>query len=374
MRRWIRGVTGALALAGALVPGGLPAAAAAGGDGCAPELKVLPTTESPSWNDGVNDFGPDGLAVGRAGNLPAYWTGSQLHRVPVPATAYLGGIEAVNGRGLMVGQVNLSGVHGSVPFTYRAGDAAITPIEVPTTAQSPTAVDVNDHGEVLLQDLLSTGRSYVVRDGHLLRTITTPLDLNSTTATALDNAGTVVGDGEAPGGSGFDASSVGMVWPAKDKGTLTLGPAVPTEFGNARWTVRDIDEHGRVVGGVLRYGERLGHRPAYWDAPYQAAATMVDGPPSHEGHGTFEAISRTTGLVAGTAEFQDNAQGIQVPAQAQAWPGTGAALTLPRLAAAHPSYGLAASDNGSIGGKAEDATGVTHPVIWTCAFQQGALP
>lgn len=65
------------------------------------------------------------------------------------------------------------------------------------------------------------------------------------------------------------------------------------------------------------------------------------------------------------------------PPHAFVWPGHGPLLTLPipHLSCARSqSVVHQISDNGTVVGQAGPAHGVTHPYIWTCAFQQAFLP
>ncbi|MFI0221381.1 hypothetical protein [Streptomyces lydicus] len=137
----------ALAL-GTLLTTALPATAAEGpgpASRCTPALHVLdrlPGTGAGSWgSESVNDFGTGGLSVGQSAGLPAYWTGSTVHRVPLPSGYDRGSVAAVNHRGLMVGSIQ--GPVGVAAFSYRVGAAAVRVLPGGTYA-----ADVNDRGTV----------------------------------------------------------------------------------------------------------------------------------------------------------------------------------------------------------------------------------
>jgi uncharacterized membrane protein len=84
-----------------------------------------------------------------------------------------------------------------------------------------------------------------------------------------------------------------------------------------------------------------------------------------------------SGFVSGGSGLFDYTHGTFRALHAFVWPGHGPLLTLP---VPHLSYARSQSlvhqisDNGTVAGRAGPAHGVTHPYLWTCAFQQAFLP
>jgi hypothetical protein len=124
-------------------------------DDCTPGIKVLESLPGP-WEhpemwvenaiaaNGVMDFGRGGLAVGASHKVPVYWTGTALHRVPLPDGYSHGIVNAVNRDGLMVGSLDRDATRPGVAFSYRQGDQAVKILP-----EGGVAVDVNDSGHIV---------------------------------------------------------------------------------------------------------------------------------------------------------------------------------------------------------------------------------
>ncbi|MFI1433957.1 hypothetical protein [Streptomyces lydicus] len=168
-------------------------ATAAGGPGpasrCTPALHVLdrlPGTGAGSWgSESVNDFGTSGLSVGRSAGLPAYWTGSTVHRVPLPSGYDRGSVAAVNHRGLMVGSIQ--GPVGAAAFSYRVGASAVRILPGGTYA-----ADVNDRGTVAGGND-SSDAAYLWTGATLTRTLTVKPGHTRVRVRGINSRGTVIG-------------------------------------------------------------------------------------------------------------------------------------------------------------------------------------
>lgn len=369
-RRAASAAAAAIVLAGIVSAAG-PATAATT---CTPKIQVLgslgPGTYNPGnpQTEGVHGLGPGNLSVGISGGKPVYWTGTTLHKVPLPAD--LGGeLLAVNKGGLMVGIV-----HGpdSYVFTYRAGAAAVT--RLPGSDYAYGEADVNDAGYVVSRDRAGVG--LVWKDGQKVRELAPPADTPPHTGvdlvTGINNKGDIVGTAKLaytdPETDQYRWESYPVVWPADG------GPAKSlVQSGTGMYQesyVQDIDESGRVVGYDW-YGPGYAFKPWTWTPPYTAPGTSP-GTLNPFPYGTFEAISPTTGVSVGTAKFHPEEPTLAD--QAQLWAGSGPVLALPRLAADKASAAESVADDGRVGGAAVNATGKLKPVIWTCATKQAYLP
>ncbi|RST07704.1 hypothetical protein EF910_04405 [Streptomyces sp. WAC07149] len=364
--------TGAAAVA-ALVLAGIVTAAgpAAAAPSCTPRIQVLASLGTGGYSvgneqtEGVLGLGTGTLSVGVSGGRPVYWTGTRLHKVPLPGADPSGAVLAVNKSGLMVGAAH--GADGYL-FTYRAGDAAVT--RLPGSDWLSDDADVNDAGYVVSRTRPGTGT--VWKDGRKVRDLAVPADAAPGTrielVSGINNKGDVIGmareDYEVPETGQRLEGSYPVLWPADG------GPAKAlSRTSNDSW-VQDIDESGRVVGYDW-YGMGYQFRPVAWTPPY---AGPVDAPGALKTHpyGTFEAVSPTTGVSVGTAKFHPDIQTL--PDQAQLWTGTGPVLALPRLAANQAATAQSAADDGRVGGAAVNTGGTLKPVIWTCATKQAYLP
>ncbi|PGH49206.1 hypothetical protein [Streptomyces sp. Ru87] len=321
------------------------------------------------FGDGVADFGRGGLTVGRSGDQATYWLGTEGHPVPPgdgtgTLSVQSSTLTAVNGNDVMTGKDwTIDG--GTRSYTYRLGDPAVTWLPAPTTdswdATDVHAEDINDRGQVVGYDGLAR-KAYVWRNGGMVRELTPPAGVTNAEAHAVNNKGAIVGRGQALAGDGTPSGWVLLLWPSGGGPADILGP---TGYGQP-----DIDERGRVVATMPPDATTGLRKAVHWDRPYTAGAVEVDGLAAFAGSGSFRGISPSSRLVAGTA-FNPADPGRA--SQAQVWPGHGPVLALPPLEPGTPSQATAASDNGSVGGYAEQ-WGVDHPVIWTCALEQGYRP
>ncbi|MEU3312339.1 hypothetical protein ACFYZT_31775 [Streptomyces sp. NPDC001591] len=366
-RRAAAAATAALVLAGIVTAAG-PATAAST---CTPRIQVLGSLGTGGYevgsrqHEGVLALGAGDLTAGISGGKPVYWTGTRLHKVPMPDAALGGAVLAVNKAGLMVGTVH--GPDGYL-FTYRAGDAAIT--RLPESDWLSDDADVNDAGHVVSRN--RTGLGIVWKDGRKVRDLPLPADAAPGTrvdlVTGINDKGDVLGmareDYEDPETGARLEGTYPVLWPAGG------GPAQALARTANESHVQDLDESGRIVGYDWN-GMGYRYLPATWTPPYTGPAGSPGVLSTHP-YGTLEAISPTTGLSVGTAKFHPDEQTL--PDQAQLWPGTGPVLALPRLAPDRASAASSAADDGRVGGAAVNAAGTLKPVIWTCATKQAYLP
>ncbi|WP_405767873.1 hypothetical protein OG539_24330 [Actinacidiphila glaucinigra] len=328
----------------ALVAPASSAAAAAVATG--PRIRVLDTL--PGGNGQVHALGRAGLAGGSSANVPVYWTGRTVHRVPFPAGYGFGTgeVRAVNRHGLMAGTVLFPGPGHAVGFSYRRGwrTARILP-------NSLTANGVNDHGRIV-----GTGENHTAYVWHRTA-VERELPSSSpfahvTSAVGINNAGTVVGT---------DTNGA-VVWPGG-----TAGPAqrlMPTELPEGvSYAPAAVDDHGRIVGSAGDFFSDSQYE-TYWDAPYTADGVRVPGLPGYYDEGYFRAVSPTTGLVVGGAPTSFGSPPGYPPGTAEFWTGTGPIRALPRLQEDGDADAFAAADDGRVGGCAV-RDDVLKPVIWT---------
>ncbi|WP_406482256.1 hypothetical protein [Streptomyces platensis] len=376
MRRPIRAAVAVVATA-FLVPlltaSPAPALSSRSADGarrpadCRPALQVL-TSLPGSGGSQVKGLGPQALAVGASRGLPVYWTGTRVHRVPLPAGFTGGEVAAVNAKGLMVGSLHAAG--RTAAFSFRAGARAVTLLP-----EGAHAADVNDQG-LIVGDAVKGGSLVGLEwEGtRILRRLAPPAGYSLTSVTALNNAGQIAGSGEAV--KDDESWSAGLVWPAR-RGAAAIPlqrfwPAgVPYDF----WYPRDIDRAGRIVG-THDYTRLDTRTPTQWLPPYTTESEP--GLLGERTSGTFEAISPTTNLSVGTASDSHMVGPFPPetapPEQAQIWPGTGPLLALPRLSPEGASQAYAVSDDQRVGGSAADARSTSRAVIWTCALRQAYRP
>ncbi|MFE1788877.1 hypothetical protein ACFW7J_10860 [Streptomyces sp. NPDC059525] len=357
----------ALVLAGVVTAAG-PATAATG---CTPRIQVLGSIGSGGYQvgnpqaEGVLGLGTGTLSVGLSGGRPVYWTGTRLHKVPLPDATASGAVLAVNKGGLMVGAV-----HGADDylFTYRAGDAAVT--RLPGSDFLYADADVNDAGYVV--SATRAGLGIVWKDGVKVRDLPLPAGAAPGTrvefVTGVNGKGDVLGmaheDYEVPETGEHREGTYPVLWPAGG------GPAQALSGTANESHVQDIDESGRVVGYDWN-GMGYRYQPSVWAPPHPGPVGAPGVLKTHP-YGTLEAITPTTNVSVGTAKFHPDEQTL--PDQAQLWPGTGPVLALPRLAANQASAASSAADDGRVGGVAVNAAGTLKPVIWTCATKQAYLP
>ncbi|MFG1808616.1 hypothetical protein [Streptomyces sp. NPDC049040] len=339
---------------------GTTAATAAGG--CAhPGIRILDTLGPAPQRGEVMAFGRGTIAAGNSAGVPAYWIGTDVLKVPLPARYGNGTVTAVNRHDLMVGTVHDTTTDKNVAFSYRIGAARARILPGGSYAS-----DVNDSGLIVGGDNSTTqATAYIWHGTAIERTFTVPADYDFTTVTAINNQGTVVGAGSRLVGSTW--ASAGLVWSA-DPATpvVPLLPIDATDDNGLTVIPEDIDENGRIVGETESFWSD-GAYEMYWDAPYTADGTRLAGLPGYYGEGYFRAISPTSGVVVGEAPTSYYAE----PGTAEIWTGSGPIRALPTLNAAYDSGAQAVADNGNAGGYSTDADGVSHPVIWTCAPEQG---
>lgn len=365
----------ALALPAVAAPAEAAGPQAAGSARCRPAIRVLhalpgaePAEPSPWIEDTqVNGIGPVGLAVGVSHGRPAYWLGTGVHAVPLPAGFTSGRVAAVNRFGLMVG--TLFSPAGPRAFSYRPWARAVTLLP---GGQYATAV--NDRGRIVGYRFEGADTVGVEWSGAAVRReLAEPAGFDLRDVTGINNAGQIVGYGWGTSADPDDTwgTAPGVVWSADP-----AAPPVLTEPAGNAYEISQpqaIDESGRLVG-VITGSRDLRDTLATWDAPYDTWS----GPAPLAGRtsGSFEDISPTGNVTVGTAfdSPYDWPPDPMPPVQAQYWPGSGPVLALPRLAPGGFSAAFTVTARDQVGGVALDASGIERPVIWTCASRQAYLP
>ncbi|MCM9077929.1 hypothetical protein [Streptomyces spororaveus] len=355
--------------------GGTPDA----GPDCRPSVRILESLpgEDPYPNPWlhrtqVNDIGPAGLSVGVSHDLPAYWIGTKVFAVPLPAGATGGRVAAVNRSGLMVGTLTTATWTETLAFSYRPGARGVTLLP-----GGHTAADVNDRGHIVGTRYdddpgVTTGLEWA--GGRIHRKLLVPPGYRLDYVTGINNAGQVIGSGFGPSATGDDGpASPGLLWSAAvDAGPTALSPLGSLDH---QYRPQDIDDSGRIAGTYLSVQEQWLNLPAVWAAPYGSVRYAPRLPAAHRG--TFEGLSPNTNVSVGIASHflyawpppQDHPQ-----ERAQYWTGEGPMRALPALAPNAFTTAYTVTDDDRVGGAAEDAQGDTHPVIWTCARKQAFVP
>ncbi|MGW0391235.1 hypothetical protein ACWDYJ_10085 [Streptomyces sp. NPDC003042] len=372
MRKTMAAIGAAVALAGLVTAAG-PATANAAAR-CEPALTALgalPGTEV-SWpKEGVRALGRGALSVGSSRGKAVYWTGTAVHRVPVPDSRAEGELVGVNQNGLMTGRYRPYGTTHQVDFTYRAGDASVT--ELPGATQWSGGLDVNDAGRVVAGGY--GDRSIrVYADGAVERTLTIPEELGPDTYVltigGINSRGDVVATVQRvePDTGGRVEESYPVLWP----GDGSAAQVLPKAGGghNTSW-VTDIAADGTIVGSDW-YGPGYQWTPWVWTSPPGTPGTSPGRLSTHP-YASLDGISPSTGVAVGTARFhpEDAANGAD---QAVLWPGSGPLLALPRLSAGKATEAVAMSDDDRAAGSAVTASGQTRAVVWKCASRQAHLP
>ncbi|MDT0459620.1 hypothetical protein RM550_28550 [Streptomyces sp. DSM 41527] len=336
---------------------------------CRPALQVLASLPG-SGDSQVKGLGPKALAVGASRGLPVYWTGTRVHRVPLPAGFTGGEVAAVNAQGLMVGSLN--GPGRTAAFSFRSGARTVTLLP-----EGAHAADVNDRG-LIVGDAVKDGDGALIglewEGARIHRRLTPPAGYALRSVTAINDAGQIVGSGEAF--KDEESWSAGLFWSARrDAAAVPLQRYWPSGVPYDYWYPRDIDRAGRIVGthDFTRLDTRT---PTQWLPPY--ATESEPGLLGERTSGTFEAISPTTHVSVGTA-MDSHMVGpfppeTAPPEQAQIWPGSGPLLALPRLSPEGASQAYAVSDDQRVGGSAADAASTSRAVVWTCALRQAYQP
>ncbi|MFJ8847224.1 hypothetical protein ACIRFF_30495 [Streptomyces cyaneofuscatus] len=339
---------------------GLPGGSTATGNCAAPTLQALDRLPGPGSFAVVKALGSPGISAGSSGDVPVYWTGAEVHRVPLPPGYPAGEVAAINRHGLMVGTLRNPSTNAAKAFSFRIGNAKVRLLPGGIAAH-----DVNDAG--VIAGVRSGNTGVLWKNNTVLRNLTVDTATGeyggSFRAVGINNAGTVIG-----GGTRYiegEWVGVGLVWKAGTRGhARTLLPqAAPNEGYSSVAT--DISRTGRVVGHRLfTWGS-----PVYWNRPYTQPPTDVTGLPGLGPEAYFTAISPNGRLTVGYAPNRWADPGEERGA-AQAWTG-GAMIKLPRLDPLGTAEAHAAADDGRIGGY---ATGVpdpegpesAYPVIWRC--------
>ncbi|MFD9333787.1 hypothetical protein ACFWBF_05125 [Streptomyces sp. NPDC060028] len=357
-----------------------PAAHAADGDAaarrCRPGVQVLESLPGPgevSWTPTteVKGLGPLNLSVGRSQNRPAYWLGTAVHAVPLPAGYTAGSVAAVNRFGVMVGGLTGPG-KPSISFRYFPGLKAVTVL--PGGEQ---ASDINDKGHIVGRRRdPGTGRTTGIEwSGTTIRRelALPPQVVGLAEVTGINNAGRIVGRGTGV----VDDSwyETGLLWPADPAAPAQeLQPFYPGDTYST-YLPQDIDEKGRIFG-TYEYSHLITSFGVTWQAPYTEMTYVPNL--GDRTRGSFEDVSPTTGVSVGTASDSTMVGPFPPetapPTQATLWRGSGPTLALPRLADTGNAGAFTVSDDDRVGGYAVDSGNVLHPVVWTCASKQAYLP
>ncbi|MEW2066883.1 hypothetical protein [Streptomyces sp. NPDC007346] len=309
----------------------------------------------------VKALGSPGISAGSSADVPVYWTGAEVHRVPIPPGNLAGEVTAINRHGLMVGTLRNPSTNATQAFSFRIGNAKVRLLPGGIAAH-----DVNDSGVIAG---VGSGHTAVLwKNNTVFRSLTVDTATGeyggAFTAVGINNAGTVIG-----GGTRYiegEWVGVGLLWKAGTPGhARTLLPqAAPNEGYSSVAT--DISRAGRVVGHRLfTWGTQV-----YWDRPYTQPPTDVAGLPGLGAEGYFTAISPNGRLTVGYAPNRWADPGEERGA-AQVWTG-GTMVKLPRLDPLGTAEAHAAADDGRIGGYATglpDPEGpeTAYPVIWRCS-------
>ncbi|MEV6957075.1 hypothetical protein [Streptomyces sp. NPDC051183] len=376
MKKSMAATGAAVVLAGLVGVGGGPASAA-GAAPCKPALTALGTLTGAevAWpKEGVRALGRGTLSVGSSRGRAVYWTGTAVHRVPVPDGARVESeLLGVNQSGLMAGWYRPYGTTDQVVFTYRAGDAAVT--ELPGAARSVAGLGVNDAGRVVSAGY-GSGSVRVYADGVLERTLTVPEELGPDAYVAglggINSRGDVVASVHRaePDTGGRVEYSHPVLWPG-DGGPARVLPQAG-QGGNYSW-VTGVAADGTVVGSDW-YGPGYEWTAWVWTAPYGPSGSSSPGRLSTHPYTSLDGISPSTRAAVGTARFHPEDAGVNAADQAVLWPGAGPVLALPRLAAGKASAAVASADDDRVAGSAVNASGQTRAVVWKCASRQAYLP
>ncbi|MEU1169721.1 hypothetical protein [Streptomyces microflavus] len=342
---------------------GTPDGRAATGNCAAPTLQILDRLPGPGSFAVVKALGRHGTSAGSSGDVPVYWTGTEVHRVPLPPGYLAGEVAAINRHGLMVGTLRTPSTNATKAFSFRIGSARVRLLPGGIAAH-----DVNDFG--VIAGVRSGNTGVLWKNNTVLRNLTVDTATGeyggSFTAVGINNAGTVIGDGTRY--IEGEWVGVGLVWKAAMPGhARTLLPqAAPNEGYSSVAT--DISRTGRVVGHRLfTWGS-----PVHWNRPYTQPPTGVAGLPGLGSEGYFTAISPNGRLTVGYAPNRWAGPGEERGA-AQVWTG-GTMIKLPRLDPLGTAEAHAAADDGRIGGYATglpdpedpEAPESAYPVIWRC--------
>ena len=366
---WAVATAGALVASAAGIVPAQAAGAVAAPAKCGPAVQVLAPLPGHPAGGSVNDLAPHGVAVGSDDGLPVWWTGSEAHPVPLPEGYGSGTVNAVNKHGLMVG--TLGTWADSAAFSYRIGDAAVHLLP-----GGRAATDVNNHGHIVGTGTNSRGYATGLEwaGGVLRRQLPlAPALIDDVEHSAVDtidginDSGRIIGSASGVEPVWENWTQAALTWPAALHGK----PTVMGEEGDSEDTSQpsDIDNGGNVVGTWTAW-HSMSVGPMQISPPYDT--TLGGALPGDRENGYFNAISPTTGLIAGTGI--DWEYGDHMPPRASlatVWSGVVPALVLPRLARHQSSGAAAASDDDRVGGAAGNASGVAVPVVWNCALQRG---
>ncbi|MEV7414997.1 hypothetical protein [Streptomyces sp. NPDC089919] len=327
-------------------------------------LGALPGSGTEALGERVHALGAGNLSVGVSQSKAVYWTGTTVHRVPVPDKLAFSELLGVNQQGLMAGRYLLPGGDWA-GFTYRAGDAAVALL--PRTADaSASDVDVDDHGRVIVGGFAS--KALRVYEGDTVRVLNLPAELADGWVEALGGAnarGDVVATVTKPDPAteGRLELSYPVLWPG-DGGPAQILP----QTGNTS-LVTGIANDGTVVGSDWS-GFTYQWTPWVWGNP---VGTPGSSPGDLAGHDStsLEAIAPNTKAVVGVGRDHPD---FGKPEQAAFWPGSGPLLALPGLAAHRASEAFDVTDDDRAGGYAVNSAGKARAVVWKCASKLAVQP
>ncbi|MFF3016696.1 hypothetical protein [Streptomyces sp. NPDC057939] len=375
MKRITAAAGAAVALAGLITAAG-PAAAAP--PLCKPDvlrLEALPdATASGPFGDRVNALGAGNLAVGASEQRPAYWQGTRVHAVPLPAGYTTGEVRSVNAKGLMAGTLKQSNSDNRVLFTYQKGAAAVRVLSAPTPSPHEGKAFVSDTGHVAGLDG-AVAKEWV--NGRPVRTLELPPGTDSRTriteVNGINKRGDILGSAllHHETQEGFVHRSYPVVWQAGGGPAQGLTPASEGDYFRITEPT-GIDSAGTVVGHESEGWRDVRRDVAHlWQAPYASAPTAAPDLPGQTELLT-SGISPTGRVMVGTAySWEDHS--YPKPTRAALWTGNGPVKALPTPTAGAHGEATAVSGDDRVAG-AEWSPTASGLFVWTCASRQATVP
>ncbi|MFD7029505.1 hypothetical protein ACFWAR_15850 [Streptomyces sp. NPDC059917] len=373
MRRSMSAAGAAVVAAGLIAVAGPAAASGAGataGAVCKPAVKALEELGT-TGRTRPHALGTSDRTVGTSNDVPAFWEGTRVFRVPLPTGWAKGSVRAINAKGLMVGVLDRANDQEHVLFSYRKGDRQVTLLTAPARGLY-AGIGVNDAGRVAGFDGL-TAREW--QDGRLVRELPVPPGAQPSTkiqqVTGINRRGDVLGLADAyySDDNGNEIwETYPVVWPAGGGPAKALATSGVPYIGRSN-TLAGIDDRGVVAAtDVEGYHGGSHERGFVWKAPYTAAPTALAKLPGRD-ELEVTGISPTTDRLVGTARtYLEGGQPRPAVATFQAGAGPVRALPVPRRDI-DEGAAFAVSDDDRVAGTVSG-----KPVVWTCASKQAYAP
>ncbi|MER5733473.1 hypothetical protein ABT084_34955 [Streptomyces sp. NPDC002138] len=353
--------------AGAAEPGARDAAV---GAACRPAVKKLAVLGTGKATQPYA-LGTSDRTVGASDDVPAFWEGTRVFRVPLPAGWAKGSVRGINAKGLMVGVLDRANDQEHVLFGYRKGDRQVTLLTAP--ARGPYAgISVNDAGRIAGFDGL-TPREW--QDGALVRELPVPPGVDPSTTvqqvTGINKRGDVLGLANAyyTDSSGQEIwENYPVVWPAGGGPAYALRTSGPAYISRST-TLAGIDDRGLVAATDVDAFHGGAHEKGFvWQAPYGAAPTALPKLPVRD-ELEVKGISPATDRLVGTARtFLEGSEPHPSVPTYQTGAGLVKALPVPRRDI-DEGRAFAVSDDDRVAGTISGS-----PVVWTCAGKQAYTP